>query len=293
MIAKLSSEVSLGSVKQVVLVLGKRLADNRLTEEGRLRVDALAEFMRVLDLSETAIIFCGGIAPGQHISEAQAMVARFKTHYPMLVQLIPARHLILEDRSRNTVENIENAASELIASGLCTSDQVIQFTLLSNDYHLNRILDIQTLLPEQGLLTVLKQRCQQAGLQMVIALDCSQHCLVTYPHCGEQADAFLLADELTTYRVYLEGVVKGVFTRSLESVRAQPHEVAEDAIKKLLLLGCCQQYHTQINRLREIIKATPVVCPVSDIVPLLNEFHLLLTQLNRNLDPENTSSTIQ
>ena len=288
MTTQLSSDVSLGNVKQVVLVLGKRLADNKLTEEGRSRVDALVKMLCLFDLSETAIIFCGGVASRQTASEAQAMAARFNTQYPLLVQSIPAGHLMLEGRSRNTVENIENAAYELIASGLCSPDQVIQFTLVSNDYHLERIIDIQILMPEQGLLTVLQQRCQQAGLQMVISLDGAQHCSVTYPHRGEQAEAFLLVDELTTYRVYLEGVIKGVFARSLESIRAQPHEVAEDAVKQLLLLGCCQQYHTQVVRLREIIKATPVECPVSDIMPLRDEFHSLLTQLNRDLDPEAT-----
>lgn len=284
---RLSSELTLSNVKQVILVLGKRLVNSRLSAEGRSRVDALASFATRFDFSESAVAFCGGTLAGQKMSEAQAMAQRFDTHFPSLALSIPPAHIILEDRSRNTVENIENAAHQLITAGLCSTHQTVDFSLVSNDYHLARIIEIQKMMPEQGLLSTLEQRCQKAGLAVSISLEQSKHCSVRYPHVGEQAQAFLLLDELTNYRVYLEGVVAGVFTRPLERVRAQPHRIAEQAMLQLFALDCCQRYRAQLSRLSAIITQSSTERSAALIKPLLLEFHPLLTQLNRQFDPEN------
>ncbi|MGU3846940.1 YdcF family protein, partial [Vibrio diabolicus] len=62
----------------VVIVLGKRLVNSRLTVEGVTRVEALSNVIASLPTERTAIIFCGGLTQGQRISEADAMYSYFK-----------------------------------------------------------------------------------------------------------------------------------------------------------------------------------------------------------------------
>ena len=161
------------------------------------------------------LLFCGGVTPGQTISEAVAMGDYFK-QLPS-AKMLDDSNIILESDSQNTVQNIQNAALKLKQLGL--SDQRVDVTLVSNDYHLKRIFEIQSLMDEQGLLRTLKQYCASSGLNLHIDQDIDQHCSVMYPHQGLYAQAFLLIDELTTYRVYLEGVVNKAFDRPLDDVR--------------------------------------------------------------------------
>lgn len=287
-ISRVMGNVIYEKINRVILVLGKRLKDNALTAEGRSRVDALPELLSHFDLNETALIFCGGVLEGQRCSEARAMAERFASRCAMkLAQALPAEHCLLEDQSTNTIENIQNAAHQLAQYGLTHAKNPIEIVLVSNDYHLDRIVEIQKMLPQQGLLSVLKRRCQQAGLDVSISLNVDDHCSVPYPHSGQQARAFLLLDELTTYRVYLEGVLNGVLGTDLQQVRGAPYQVAIDALSELIALDCCQGSLRQINRLIAIVNATPPQCTPAMMNPLYTEFNHVLTQLNRQFDPEN------
>lgn len=53
------------SVNYLLIVLGKRLNENKLTDEGISRVDALVEYLAELLVEEsnqqTAVAFCGGV----------------------------------------------------------------------------------------------------------------------------------------------------------------------------------------------------------------------------------------
>ena len=67
---------------------------------------------------QTAVAFCGGITKGQTQSEADAMRQYFRTlesqrEYPFSLGAV-----LLEQNSKNTVENIHNLALEMIESGL-------------------------------------------------------------------------------------------------------------------------------------------------------------------------------
>ncbi|EGU31538.1 hypothetical protein VII00023_09369 [Vibrio ichthyoenteri ATCC 700023] len=275
-----------GNVKHVILVLGKRLLDNQLTAEGCSRVDALPAYLAPMDLSHTALIFCGGQLAGQTKSEAQAMAERFTERFSALANDFPSGYWLLEDQSTNTVENIQNAASKLIQSGLCSKQKKVQISLVSNGYHIERIIEIQKLMPQQGLLTTLKLRCQEAGLSVSISLDIEDHCSVEYPHQGASALAFLLLDELTTYRVYLEGVLAQVFSLPLSQVRGQPYQVATRAIRHLLTLDSTLDYRDELARLSAIIAASEPNCSQVLLERLYVEFNTILTQLNRRFDPE-------
>lgn len=271
------------NIRNVVIVLGKRLVGNALTAEGKSRVEALPKLLSSYDLNETALLFCGGVTPGQTTSEAMAMRDYFK-------QLPSAKkfhdlNIILESDSQNTVQNIRNAALKLKQLGLV--EQRVDVTLVSNDYHLKRIFEIQSLMDEQGLLRTLKQHCASSGLNLHIDQDIDQHCSVMYPHQGLYAQAFLLIDELTTYRVYLEGVVNKAFDRPLDDVRCLPEKLALHALSLLEALNLPVEIQDKLQSMKEVVLTTTSEFDCHAIESRLTYFHQTLTWLNRQLDPEN------
>ncbi|MCR9833005.1 YdcF family protein [Vibrio parahaemolyticus] len=272
----------------VVIVLGKRLVNNQLSAEGISRVEALAAKTREMPMENTALVFCGGKTQGQSISEADAMYAYFQTLNTSLAKPFPTSQTLLENRSLNTFENMRNAAKVLCESGLfpLPSQAAVEVILLSNAYHLERILEIQTLMDEQGLLRVLKSQCASVGLDLHISLDIQKHISVPYPHQGPLAEAFLLLDELTTYRVYLEGVKSGAFQRDLTSVRAQPLLRAKQAINQLRALPLEMDVLQQIAEMKKAIEMMAFDESVATAERALEVFHPILTALNRRLDPE-------
>lgn len=273
-------------LNKVVIILGKRLVHDQLSAEGRSRVEALLNVLNEFCFETTALVFCGGVTQGQTVSEADAM-------YRYFCQLAKAREIdfpelqvIIENRSLNTVQNMQNAAAELLRSGLCETGQTIDVTLLSNGYHLERIIEIQTLMDEQGLLRVLKSRCADMEVKLNIPLDLSHHVSVPYPNTGVLADAFLLFDELTTYRVYLEGVKRGAFERDLAEVRAKPLAIGLGAIEKLQALDLEPEVRGQIADMKKAIEMTAFDDSVVAAEQALAVFHPILTTLNLQLDPE-------
>lgn len=271
-------------VMNVVLILGKRLVDNVITAEGRSRVDALINLIDDKDLAPEAVIFCGGITQGQTESEARAMYRYFDSRCAQIRPFLP--HVLLEDKSTNTIENIRNAAEKLIESQLCRKEHRVKVVLISNDYHLKRIFEIQTLMDEQGLLAVLERQCADTGLKIEIERSIDNHYPVPYPHSNRLAQVFLLLDELTTYRVYLEGVTADVFSRPLEKVRQQPYLIASDALVQLATLVTKEN---DVKDLAQIKRAVELTTPQLSDAETLAQLKLLdtaLTRLNRRFDPE-------
>lgn len=273
-------------LNKVVIILGKRLVHDQLSAEGRSRVEALVSVLNQWDFESTALVFCGGVTQGQTISEADAMYQYFGQLAKVRGIDFPDQQVIIESRSLNTVQNMQNAAKELLKSGLCPMGQAIEVILLSNDYHLERIIEIQTLMDEQGLLRVLKSRCVDMGIELTVSLDIAEHISVPYPNSGTQADAFLLFDELTTYRVYLEGVKNKAFKRDLAQVQAKPLAIALKAIEKLQTLPLTQDVKNQIAEMKKAIEMTTFDDSVFAAQQALAVFHPILTALNQRLDPE-------
>ncbi|ELI6427025.1 YdcF family protein [Vibrio sp. Y29_XK_CS5] len=273
-------------LNKVVIILGKRLVHDQLSAEGRSRVEALVSVLNQWDFESTALVFCGGVTQGQTISEADAMYQYFDQLAKVRGIGFPDQQVIIESRSLNTVQNMQNAAKELLKSGLCPMGQAIEVILLSNDYHLERIIEIQTLMDEQGLLRVLKSRCADMGIELTVSLDIAEHISVPYPNSGTQADAFLLFDELTTYRVYLEGVKNKAFKRDLAQVQAKPLAIALKAIEKLQTLPLTQDVKNQIAEMKKAIEMTAFDDSVFAAQQALAVFHPILTALNQRLDPE-------
>lgn len=287
MTAPLMMDETIENVTEVFVVLGKRLVDNQLTAEGRSRIETLARQLLELNCDALAVIFCGGRTSDQEVSEAQAMLSYLKTHFPKSAQCIKPGRVLLEDRSTTTIENIANASAELIESRLCAVGSPVTVRLLSNDYHIERIIEIERLMPEQGLLNHLKCEAHKVGLELEVSLDEAQHIVAAYPNQTSLGKAFLLVDQLTTYRVYLEGRVAGVFQRSLMEVREQPYQVAVIALEQLLNLPVMRQHTATLLRLREIIEQSTLSLDSPQLDRLLVEYNQRLLALNRSTDPEN------
>ncbi|MFA0402696.1 YdcF family protein [Vibrio sp. 10N.222.52.C12] len=282
------------SINHLLIVLGKRLNENKLTDEGISRVDALVEYLAELLVEEsnqqTAVAFCGGVTKGQTISEADAMHAYFRNLESQCEVPFMLSAVLLEQLSTNTVENIQNLASEMIDSGLFTRGQSVRVTFISNDYHLQRIFDIQMLMDEQGLLKVLVEKCSALGVELQIDRQLEAHVAVPYPHQSTQGQLFLLMDVLTTYRVYLEGVSAGAFERDLESIRREPERLSLEAlIAAKELVGRSSHFEivdSLLPILERCIQQTPVDTDIKKVREYLALLDTNLTLLNRYLDPE-------
>ncbi|MFA0439496.1 hypothetical protein BCU70_03330 [Vibrio sp. 10N.286.49.C2] len=274
--------------KELVLVLGKRLNRDQLTDEGMSRVTALVNYVSTHDCSRTIVAFCGGVTHNQSVSEASAMHAAFVS---LMADTQPGRvgAVLLEEKSTNTVENIEQLSRVLIESQLIARGGHIPVRLLSNDYHLRRLVEIQKYLDAQGLLRLLKMRCESQGVCISLSYDINDHIAVPYPHKTRQGQMFLALDELTTYRVYLEGIKSQVFSKPEWSIREKPLSIAKAALQQLRLYSTHpydQELQTAIQVLNEIVDATTPGCGHDVLVKYLSTFDRQLKRLNAYLDPE-------
>lgn len=281
--------------KYVVIVLGKRLNKNALTAEGKSRVEGLAEYLESNGNQNAVVAFCGGVTAGQARSEAEMMNEYFCELQSKCGENRLDLDVVLEDESMNTIENIQNVARKLVDGNLLPSHERIKVKLVSNDYHLKRIFEIQQLMDEQGLLRVLKQRCSEFGAELDISYALEDHLAIPYPHRNIQSQLFLLMDELTTYRVYLEGVVSGVFSRDLKQVRKEPYRIAVKALVEIKQLLATQTQESSVNLLmvdelvgvlESCVLNTPVDSSVEQVRSYLALLDTNLTLLNRYLDPE-------
>lgn len=276
----------------LVLILGKRLVNNRLTPEGHSRVNALIRWLMTAKPANAVIGFCGGYTGGQSVSESSAMLAEFQRQCS--VQELPLTHMttLVEETSTNTIENIESMASMLVQRGVFAPHQSIDVILVSSDYHLKRVFAIQQLMEEQGLLRRLVQQSGHA-LSLHIERDLNRHILAPYPYCSDQAALFLLMDEITPYRVYLEGVVSGVFQRPLEPIRREPLKMACNALS--LAQTLCRQrgegaaIHQALFEIEQAILETTPELPLASIRTALTALNDQLLRLNRYFDPEQSA----
>ena len=282
------------SIKNLVVVLGKRLNKNELTAEGQGRVEAAIDYLVSRSNDEVAVAFCGGVTPGQTLSEAEVMYEYFLQLESQLESPLSIQARLLEKKSTNTIENIQNLALELIESGLFENGQQLNVIFVSNDYHLQRIFEIQSLMDAQGLLKVLEERCGQLGVSLNIERDIEQHVVVPYSHRNVQGQLFLLTDSLTTYRVYLEGTVAGRFVGQEQQTRKIPAQLGLDAIDKATQLSESGQFsllNSLLPLLLNCIEETPVGTDKEKVREYLALLDTNLTLLNRYLDPEQDLDT--
>ncbi|GAK82519.1 hypothetical protein JCM19238_55 [Vibrio ponticus] len=290
MTRQLLSESTIENVTEVLIVLGKRLVNDELTEEGRSRVSALVEVLPTLTHKQVAIMFSGG-GPEEHArTEAEALFEHFTQLAPDFDQYLSPQQVMLENQSTNSVQNLIFAADlladQLLEEHLGSKISPIRIRLVSSDYHIERIIEIDKLMPEQGLIGRFVRHAQQRGITINLPLVMAQHTIARYPYQTEQGKAFLLIDKLTTYRVYLEGIVAGVFQRPLASVRKPPYQQALTALSQLRQLDCMHNSQVDLRRLTALVEQTSPEASLKHIKEMLFEFNHLLLTLNRQFDPE-------
>lgn len=128
--------------KNTLLVAGLRLENDQPVEEFKTRLN------RVLTLSQSTqkenevhrIIILGGLTGNNNMTEARA-----GADY-LMAQGIAAERIILEDHSRHTLENIQNARilllNESIETGHTMPVSEMSVAIISSRYHLYRILTL-------------------------------------------------------------------------------------------------------------------------------------------------------
>ncbi|PAR47570.1 YdcF family protein [Vibrio metoecus] len=275
------------TTRPIFIVLGKRLNSDQLTLEGKSRVEGLISALQCHENQTALVVFCGGVTQRQSASEAQRMYEYFQTRCQQLALSLPHIQVLLEQQSTSTVENIEHVAQVLLTSGHLRVGDTLTLTLVSNDYHLKRIFEIQQLMDEQGLLRTLDERCQQAGVRLNISRDLNAHISVPYPHRSQQGVRFLWVDELTTYRVFLEGVTVNAFQRPLEEVRQAPYQIAQTALAQLR--RHCENEPIMLAQLAlvaTVVESEADLTTTASVGDLLAVLDTELTLLNRLCDPE-------
>ncbi|CCN46865.1 conserved hypothetical protein [Vibrio nigripulchritudo MADA3029] len=277
----------------LIVVLGKRLVDNRLTLESKSRVDAAIEFLKSLSpdsYSNVVLGFCGGVTPGNTASEAAEMHQYFNQVAKEKPFCLPD-DILIENQSTSTVENISMLAKVLVDRKVYNSGSQVRLVLVSNDYHLERIFEIQKLIDEQGLLGVLKKRCEASGIHLTIPYDLTQHVTPPYPYNSVESQLFLSIEKLTTYRVFLEGVYCGAILRPVEQVRETPLQLAKEALNtaRALLTSELENAHlvsSVLDLIEQCIAKTEKSLDSVTIREALGVLDVNLSMLNRMLDPE-------
>lgn len=276
----------------LIVVLGKRLVNNQLTLESRSRVEGLVQFLQSLNNTDKKIVigFCGGVTHGNQSSEAEEMHQYFKAA-SLGVKLPVISAILVENNSTSTVENIQMLSSILIECGAFKSNEEIQLVLVSNDYHLERIFEIQELIDEQGLLRELQKRYLTEGIKLSIPYCLDKHVAVRYPYAQEHDNAklFLQVERLTTYRVFLEGVYANSIVRPLKEVQKIPLSIAISSLKQAREIVIHRDQGIVLSVLELIeraVKETEMTLDPHTVREVLGVLDVNLNMLNRMLDPE-------
>lgn len=110
-----------------IIVLGAKVhADGSMSRCLRLRCDAAANAWR--NGAAERMILCGGRLGDAPRSEAEAMAEYLRGCG------VSERALLMEDRSRNTVENLQNAREIMAREGFADA------AIVTSDYHVQRAL---------------------------------------------------------------------------------------------------------------------------------------------------------
>lgn len=119
-----------------ILIAGLRLENNQPTDEFKIRLERVVSLFN--RLPEVQIIILGGLTGDNAISEAQA-----GADY-LIKQGVVAKQITIEDQSRHTLENLQNARTLLLTQ--LPNQSVVSkendAVIISSRYHLYRIITL-------------------------------------------------------------------------------------------------------------------------------------------------------
>lgn len=111
----------------VVVVLGAGLKHGRATPTLERRIDAAARYL--LTHPDLPVVACGGVSPGQNVSEAETI------RNGLVARGISRDRILLEDRSTSTEENLRFARSLLSAPSSGARPRAL---ITTSNFHLAR-----------------------------------------------------------------------------------------------------------------------------------------------------------
>ena len=227
----------------VALVFGKALLQDQVSVEYASRIRALVKLIAT-DSTITLVCFCGGVAPGNHIADADAAYVFFRhlcasqnigvDHLEVYIdrtsreEASALQHLTQYLRTHQVPQWLQDSSTEESSTdeyGLVRETPRkkihVHFSLVSTGHHLCNINDIHHRSPRQSLLRPIEQlksemsRVEQAEEGIVETSWC--YCYAPYPCLDVKDDAvafmgrcYLLGEELKPLLMNLKGIVNEV-----------------------------------------------------------------------------------
>jgi uncharacterized SAM-binding protein YcdF (DUF218 family) len=122
---------------QILLIAGFKLNNNQLNIEYQTRLQSAVNYLSLTAQQSIVVIILGGRTGNNHVSEAQV-----GKNY-LVAQGISKPLIILEDQSRHTLENLQNARNLLLKyEGLAIDQCIKDIAIISSRYHLYRIMTL-------------------------------------------------------------------------------------------------------------------------------------------------------
>jgi len=169
------------STYNVAVVFGKKLVRDQVTVEYASRIRTLVRlWMEEKEFRPSLVCFCGGVAKGNHVSDADAGYVFFRHMCEVQGIVLDEKvGILIDNKSRNDEEAVfhitESVKSQYIPKWLQASPSrkttagdefgegaVVQkkvnvhFTLISTEYHLCNINDVHHRSPQRSLLTIME-----------------------------------------------------------------------------------------------------------------------------------------
>lgn len=287
------------NISSLLLVCGKRLINDQITEEGRSRIEALVNHLKAANnVDNIAIGFAGGVQPGQNKAEAQEYSLEFKRQCAKNNLSWNENQMLFDLHSSNTIQNIKNMIKAIRDSELLTISGNLEIKLVSTEYHIFRITQIQKCMEAQGLIKLMRNEGEELNLKLIVHDSKDEHICAAYPFENQSlGKIYQHIDKLTIYRVYLEGIkenkfseeeINNLFRTLSEEAKECIEKIREVAQKNLIINRSKESILSAVETLEHLIMSTNPNKTTfrNQLQNDLALYHAILTALNKYVDPD-------
>jgi len=264
---------------EVYVVLGKALIRGRRTVEGHERLLEAARITRVRRRADVhpVIVFTGWAGKGGQRSEGVLLDHAFEGILEFAGLKWPGT-IIVEEQARSTVENIKNAVDSIKKE--FPTGRIIRFHLVSTDYHIDRMWEVDEYLPELSDLEPLRT----LGREVVLVRS-----PYIYATCGDPEREWLAAGYLNMHRLALLQVnLLGLGGNVHPGKGDRPRDVKPGTIRELRSVPF-QTLRDTKRALDDLKIRVPTPGPVRDKIEQacekLPEVLQAIESLDRDLEP--------